>query len=88
MLMILRWRPIQNVDDRIIMLATFSVMFVIFSMYEIGHQYLKLVTITICLQHPSPSLMSQVFHLQKVTLPNVTITVVGETLTVQTLAVF
>ena len=44
-----------DVGDRNIMLATFFGMLVIFSMYEINHQHLKLVTNTFALQHPSPT---------------------------------
>ena len=36
----------------------FFVMLVMFSMYQIGHQHLKLVTNTCCLPHPSPTSMS------------------------------
>ena len=40
------------------MLATFFVMLMIFSVYWICHQHLKLVTNTFGLQHPSPTSMS------------------------------
>ena len=40
-----------HVGDRIIMLATFFVMLVIFSMYLFGLQHLKLVTSTFGYQH-------------------------------------
>ena len=44
MLLSLWWWPISDVGDRIIMLATFFVMLVIFSMYKIGHQHFESVT--------------------------------------------
>ena len=57
MLVILWWWLIWNVGDRIIKLATFFVILVIFSMYQISHQHLKLVTNTFDLQHLSPTSM-------------------------------
>ena len=42
---------VTDVGDRILMLATFFVMFMIFTMYWIGHQHLKLVANTFCRQH-------------------------------------
>ena len=44
----------SDVGDRIIMLATFFVMLVIFPIYQIGHQHFKRVTNTFGLQYPSP----------------------------------
>ena len=51
------WWLIWDVGGRIIIWTTFFVMLVIFSMYFIGHQHLKLVTNTFDLQHSSPTSM-------------------------------
>ena len=50
------------VGDGIIMLATFFVMFVIFSMYLIGHQQLKLVNNTFCLQYDIGNIRRQLYE--------------------------
>ena len=55
MLVTLWWWLIWDVGCRNIILATFFVMLVIFSMYQIGHEHLKPVTNTFGLQHPSPT---------------------------------
>ena len=51
------WWLISDVGGKIIMLATFFVMLVTFSVYKIGHQHLKIITNTFGLQHPSPTSM-------------------------------
>ena len=58
MLVTLRWWQIWDVADKIIMLVTFFVTLVIFSIYLIGYQHLKIVLNSICLQHPSPTSIS------------------------------
>ena len=46
-----RWWLFLDVGERIVMLTTCFVMLVIFSMYQIGHKHLKVVTNTFGLQH-------------------------------------
>ena len=57
MLVTLWWRLISDVGGRIIMLATFFVMLVIFWIYEISHEHPESVNNTFGLQHPSPTSM-------------------------------
>ena len=63
------WWLIGDVDDRIIMLATFFVMLVIFSMYQIRHQHSESIT---NIWNLSPThLVSKIRHQHRCNLKNV-----------------
>ena len=48
---------VADFGDRLIMMASFFIIMVIFLMHKIGHQHPKVVTNTFGLQNPLPTLM-------------------------------